>query len=332
MWSPETCRRAARWLAPLLACAFLAACGTTTTRKSRQCTWRDRLASDEKESPYANYFVFDDPAQRDEFARRSLELLGVKYLWGGTDPNVGVDCSGMVSYLVQQVSGKEIPHYTATIAEMTRPIKRVELEPGDIVFFNTTGRPHSHMGIYLGKNRFIHAPAPGQKVRVDRLNTCYYTERLDGLRTLVAKQSSGYTLPGSPPPPPPTVVPTPPILTPQPLPRQPEATPQPTPIGTLPMPTPPTASPVPPPTSYPTPVVPPPTQYPAPTPPPTQYPTPVPPPPQYPTPVPPPTSYPTPVIPAPEQYPEPVPPPTSYPSPTSSPSVPPPAYYPMPRP
>ncbi|MDR0634657.1 MAG: C40 family peptidase [Azoarcus sp.] len=186
----ETTRRFARFVLPMLACAAIGACsvappGNRASASRAPDVYGDMLEDDEKPSPFATYFMLDDPTQRQEIVLRAFELLGVDYLWGGDDPEIGLDCSGMVSYLVERISGRKLPHHAATIAQITRPIKRHELAPGDLVFFNTLGRRHSHMGIYIGDNRFIHAPAPGQKVRVERLNTRYYTEHLDGLHTLI---------------------------------------------------------------------------------------------------------------------------------------------------
>ncbi|MBW7862657.1 MAG: C40 family peptidase, partial [Rhodocyclaceae bacterium] len=100
----------------------------------------------------------------------------------------GLDCSGMVSYIVEQVSGKLLPHNAAQIAAMTRPVGVAELEPGDLVFFNTLNRRHSHMGIYIGRGQFIHAPSSRGSVRLERLDNSYFRPRIDGARRLVASR------------------------------------------------------------------------------------------------------------------------------------------------
>ncbi|MDR1661011.1 MAG: C40 family peptidase [Azoarcus sp.] len=184
MLPPETLRGLARLVLPLLACAIVGACSMAPT------SYTDMLDDDERPSPFATYFVLDDPVQRQEIVLRAFDLLGVDYRWGGGDPASGLDCSGLVSHLVERASGRKLPHHAATIAKITRPIKRRELAPGDLVFFNTQGRRHSHMGIYIGDKRFIHAPSPGQKVRIDRLDTRYYAEHLDGLHTFARKTDS----------------------------------------------------------------------------------------------------------------------------------------------
>ncbi|MDR3212441.1 MAG: C40 family peptidase [Azoarcus sp.] len=182
---PDT-RRFAHCFLTTLVCAVLGACSVApTTHVSEPGSYSDMLADDERFSPSATYFVLDEPAQRQEIVLRAFDLLGVDYRWGGGDPESGLDCSGVATYLVEQVSGRKLPHHAATIAQVTRPIKRQELSPGDLVFFNTLGRRHSHMGVYIGNDRFIHAPAPGQKIRIERLDARYYTEHLDGLHSLV---------------------------------------------------------------------------------------------------------------------------------------------------
>lgn len=116
----------------------------------------------------------------------ALGLLGTGYQFGGRNPEAGLDCSGMVSYIVEQITGRRLPHNAAQIADMTRPIRVGELRPGDLVFFNTLNRRHSHMGIYMGDGRFIHAPSSRGRVRVEQLDNPYFRTRIDGARTLVA--------------------------------------------------------------------------------------------------------------------------------------------------
>ncbi len=132
------------------------------------------------------YFSLSNPAHREELVIASYNLLGVGYRFGGSNPDAGLDCSGMVSYLVNVVSGQTLPHNAARIARITRPIHRHELQAGDLVFFNTTGKPYSHMGIYLGDDRFIHAPSSRGKVRVERMDNRYFAKRFTAARSLVA--------------------------------------------------------------------------------------------------------------------------------------------------
>ncbi|WP_065340511.1 C40 family peptidase [Azoarcus olearius] len=137
--------------------------------------------------PAQPLFALDDPDHPQEIVMFALGLLDTGYRFGGRNPEAGLDCSGMVSYVVEQVSGQRLPHNAAQIAERTRPISPAELSPGDLVFFNTARRPHSHMGIYIGDGRFIHAPSSRGAVRIEKLSNAYFAPRFDGARTLIAR-------------------------------------------------------------------------------------------------------------------------------------------------
>jgi cell wall-associated NlpC family hydrolase len=130
------------------------------------------------------YFSLADPDQAREIVMISFSLVDTGYRFGGRNPEAGLDCSGMVSYVVEQVSGLRLPHNAAEIAARTRAVARDELRPGDLVFFNTGNRPYSHMGIYLGEDRFIHAPSSQGRVRLENLSSAYFAKRYDGARTL----------------------------------------------------------------------------------------------------------------------------------------------------
>ena len=89
----------------------------------------------------------------------------------------------MVSFIYGQAAGHKIKGSAADIARSSRPIEPESLRPGDLVFFNTRNQPFSHVGIYLGDSRFVHAPATNGRVRIDRLNDRYYTQRYEAART-----------------------------------------------------------------------------------------------------------------------------------------------------
>ena len=133
-----------------------------------------------------DYFFLDNPRDSQEMVIFALGLLDTGYLFGGRNPEAGLDCSGMVSYIVEQISGRRLPHNAARIAEATRPIDIEELQPGDLVFFNTQNRRHSHMGIYMGDRRFVHAPASRGRIRIASLDNPYFKPRIDGARSLLA--------------------------------------------------------------------------------------------------------------------------------------------------
>ena len=118
-----------------------------------------------------------------EVALYALGLIDTGYRFGGKNPEAGLDCSGMVSYIYSQAAGLSVRGSAADIARSSRPIERDALRPGDLVFFNTRNRPFSHVGIYLGDARFIHAPSSNGRVRIDRLSDSYYAQRFEAART-----------------------------------------------------------------------------------------------------------------------------------------------------
>lgn len=119
----------------------------------------------------------------------ALGLLGVKYKYGGETPNTGFDCSGLVSYAAEKSLGLKLPRQSADIARQGKSVKRSELQRGDLVFFNTRGARFSHVGIYLGNHKFVHAPRAGAVVRIEDMNVAYWRKRYNGARRLVASAS-----------------------------------------------------------------------------------------------------------------------------------------------
>jgi len=118
-----------------------------------------------------------------EVALYALGLIDTGYRFGGKNPEAGLDCSGMVTYIYGQATGLKVKGSAADIARNARPIERDLLRPGDLVFFNTRNRSYSHVGIYVGDARFIHAPSTNGKVRIDRLNDRYYAQRFEAAAT-----------------------------------------------------------------------------------------------------------------------------------------------------
>lgn len=121
--------------------------------------------------------------QGNEVALYALGLIDTGYRFGGKNPEAGLDCSGMVSYIYGQAAGLKVLGSAADIARNGRPIERTLLRPGDLVFFNTLNRAFSHVGIYLGNQRFIHSPSGNGRVRIDRLSDRYYAQRYEAART-----------------------------------------------------------------------------------------------------------------------------------------------------
>ncbi|QRR32725.1 C40 family peptidase [Hydrogenophaga sp. YM1] len=112
----------------------------------------------------------------------ALAFLGVPYKWGGNSFDTGFDCSGFVRAVYEQSMGKLLPRRSDEQAAATQPIERSELQPGDLVFFNTLRRSFSHVGIYIGDGKFVHSPRAGAQVRVEDMRVAYWNKRFNGAR------------------------------------------------------------------------------------------------------------------------------------------------------
>ena len=112
----------------------------------------------------------------------ALSLVDTGYRFGGKNPEAGLDCSGMVSYVYNKAIGMKLTGSAANIARQGQPVGRGDLRPGDLVFFNTSNAPFSHVGIYIGGDRFIHAPSTRGRVRIDQMNARYYATRYETAR------------------------------------------------------------------------------------------------------------------------------------------------------
>ena len=117
-----------------------------------------------------------------ELVIQAMGLLGVPYKRGGTSEEKGFDCSGFVRHMFEKSVGLILPRRAEEQAKVTEEINRSELKPGDLVFFNTMKRTFSHVGIYVGDGKFIHAPRPGKAVRVDDMREAYWQKRFNGAR------------------------------------------------------------------------------------------------------------------------------------------------------
>ena len=122
-------------------------------------------------------------AEASEIVMFSLGLLETGYRFGGKNPEAGLDCSGMVSYVFGQAAGLRLYGSAADLAQRGKHVDRAELRPGDLVFFNTRNAPTSHVGIYIGDDRFIHAPSTRGKVRMESLANGWFAARFEGART-----------------------------------------------------------------------------------------------------------------------------------------------------
>jgi hypothetical protein len=133
---------------------------------------------------------FEVPAfEVQEMLDTALSYLGVPYRFGGASPRTGFDCSGLVNHVFRQAFGLSLPRTAREIARNGAAVARGELLPGDLVFFNTRGFSNSHVGIYLGDSKFVHAPNARGRVRIDDLDDTYYRTRFNGARRISATEA-----------------------------------------------------------------------------------------------------------------------------------------------
>ncbi len=124
--------------------------------------------------------------RRAEALLQALLTLGLDYRYGGSSPETGFDCSGLVAHVFREAYGIRLPQNARAQSEYGVRVSLAELRAGDLVFYNTLNRPFSHVGIYLGDGRFVHAPKTGAQVRVEPIRGSYWMKRFDGARRIEA--------------------------------------------------------------------------------------------------------------------------------------------------
>ncbi|WP_322046915.1 C40 family peptidase [Paraburkholderia sp. J67] len=169
------------WLA-LLIVVLLAACSSAPQRVSRSGGTESGYAWRTKPPGFPNFV--DHSVGREEISIQAMGLVGIPYRWGGNTPDSGFDCSGLVKYVFARAASEDLPRTTLDMSQRGESIEPDQIAAGDLVFFNTTGRPHSHVGIYVGKLRFVNAPSTGGTVRLDYLTNPYWAKHFDGIRRL----------------------------------------------------------------------------------------------------------------------------------------------------
>ncbi len=146
-------------------------------------------------SSYAYEYAPDEPlptfldrytANVQDLVVRALSFIGARYRYGGESPETGFDCSGLVRHVFRESLGLLLPRTSRDISRMGETVHRDELQPGDLVFFNTLRRGFSHVGIYLGEHRFVHAPAGNGEVRIEDMRNGYWVKRFNGARRIAA--------------------------------------------------------------------------------------------------------------------------------------------------
>jgi cell wall-associated NlpC family hydrolase len=126
--------------------------------------------------------VVTDPAAAERAAGQALKMVGKPYRYGGATP-AGFDCSGLVQYSYKQ-AGVNLPRDTDALLRTSAPLRGQHLRRGDLLFFDQEGKKKSHVGIYLGDGRFVHAPSSGKQVRTDRLDSPYWKKHLSEARRI----------------------------------------------------------------------------------------------------------------------------------------------------
>jgi len=124
----------------------------------------------------------------------AMSAIGVPYRRGGESADTGFDCSGFVRATFEQAMGLVLPRRAEEQAAAASKISRADLQPGDLVFFNTLRRAYSHVGIYLGDGQFIHAPRTGSRVRVESMELSYWKKRFNGARRVPGVETDAAAL------------------------------------------------------------------------------------------------------------------------------------------
>jgi cell wall-associated NlpC family hydrolase len=156
-------------LVSILTLALLAACGSSRP----------------KPSPPPGYAppVHRGEAGPNDVLFGAIGLVGTPYRWGGNTPQSGFDCSGLIVYVFREIAGVSLPRTVQDIYAVDLvDVRRERLQGGDLVFFKTAGRDVSHVGIYVGQDRFVHAPNEGGMVRLDYLSNPYWDKHYSGAR------------------------------------------------------------------------------------------------------------------------------------------------------
>ncbi|MBW7567349.1 C40 family peptidase [Chromobacterium subtsugae] len=151
----------------------------------------ESAAPDKPDDPISKYAAPQEDAVGD-LLLQAMSLLGVAYRFGGNTPDDGLDCSGFIRYVFQKSLRVNLPRTAAEMAKVGKSVARAELVPGDLVFFNTRGFNYSHVGIYMGNNKFIHAPRTGKNIEVSNLTQSYWSARFNGARR-VNRSTAGQT-------------------------------------------------------------------------------------------------------------------------------------------
>lgn len=163
-----------KYLLTLFVLLLLSACGTT-----RHDT---RIHTATQAVPR------NDEAQMNNLAIYAMSLYDTPYQYGGKSRVNGFDCSGFVQFVFRNSLGLQLPRTSSEMSRLGMPLDARQLQPGDLVFFNTTHSPYSHVGIFVGENRFVHSPKTGKAIMLTSLNDKYWRAHYSGARRVTLNQ------------------------------------------------------------------------------------------------------------------------------------------------
>ena len=172
----------------LLAAGLLAGCAARPASRAPAAAGGAAAGRRPPAAPSAQAPLDLDPVAREGTVAQAMLLVNTPYTYGGNTPQGGFDCSGLIHYVFSQVGGgtRRLPRSTAQWASASVPLDDGALQRGDLVFFNTSGAPFSHMGLFVGGGQFVHAPSTGGTVRKDGLDNRYFAARYLGARRVFA--------------------------------------------------------------------------------------------------------------------------------------------------
>jgi cell wall-associated NlpC family hydrolase len=156
--------------------ALLSGCGTPSKKQSSLAIPSYNNLPD---------FSQEKSAGLDDISIAAVSLIGTPYRWGGNTPQSGFDCSGLVVYVVKNTRQKTLPRTSSEMGKYGKALQAESPAPGDLVFFNTLGDRYSHVGIYVGAGRFVHAPSTGGTVRIDEIKNPYWAPRFTEARRVI---------------------------------------------------------------------------------------------------------------------------------------------------
>ena len=172
--------------------AFLACAGFAHAEESTDAPKESMFQAGKSYFSRASDRLVDSVSEKSEsLINQAMSVIGVRYRWNAELPQSGLDGSSFVAYVFKDKLGFLLPNKSTQMSQIGKPITRDDLQPGDLVFFNTMRLTFSHVGIYVGDNKFIHSPSKGASVRVDDLSSVYWDRRFDGARRLDSGDALG---------------------------------------------------------------------------------------------------------------------------------------------